>query len=94
MDISSSIANRIDLEDYITEALKELSRSAPIAEVCKVVCDKHGKELKGSGDIFYTWQYDIRWVAHRLRKRHILKQADRVPRGFWELESLFLKTKK
>ena len=41
--------------------------------------------LEATGDVFYTWQYDLRWAAMTLRKQGIMKPADDSPRGVWEL---------
>jgi len=37
------------------------------------------------GDLFYTWQYDMRWAATKLRRDGKLKAATRSPKGTWEL---------
>ena len=73
------------LEDWLVEALSERGGSATIIEVCKSVWDRHETDLHSSGDVFYTWQYDIRWAATRLRDDGILKAAEDSPRGVWEL---------
>jgi len=33
--------------------------------------------------IFYSWQYDLRWAAHKLRG--VMLAADASPSGVWEL---------
>ena len=38
-----------------------------------------------SGDLFYTWRYDIRWAAQTLRDSGVLKPDHEVPRGVWQL---------
>ena len=45
-----------------------------------------------SGDIFYTWQYDIRWVGTELRKLGIMKKDSK--RGIWELSDTFIQSNK
>ena len=73
------------LEDWVVEALSERRGSATIIEVCKSVWDRHEGDLRSFGDVFYTWQYDIRWAAHRLRRREVLRSASLSPSGMWEL---------
>jgi hypothetical protein len=46
---------------------------------------KHEPELRKSGDLFYTWQYGMRWAATELRKQEIMVLADSSERGKWEL---------
>ncbi len=78
------MATRADLQDWVLEALKELRRPAAVVDVCKVVWRRHEMGLRASGDLFYTWQYDIRWAAQKLRDAGKLKAADNknVP---WQL---------
>lgn len=73
------------LEMWILESLKEMNGSASLLEVCKWVWINKEKELRSSGDLFFTWQYDIRWAATRLRKKGMLQDAVVSPTGIWEL---------
>jgi hypothetical protein len=75
-----------NLRSWLVEALKAHSGSASIVEVCKYVWDNHENELKKHGDRFYTWQYDIRWVADKLRNEGVMS-GDLSPRGIWKLVS-------
>ena len=73
------------LEKMIIEAIKKSSGKASVLEVSKFIWDKYQDDLLKSGNILYTWQYDIRWVAVKLRERGILKQAASNKRGVWQL---------
>ena len=44
----------------------------------------HEKDLSGT-DLFYTWQYDYRWAATKLREKGTIKPAEDSPKGIWEL---------
>jgi len=79
------MAHRKDLRKWLTEALEANNGSASIVEICKYVWEKYENELRRSGDLFYTWQYDIRWAATQLRKEGIIRAADLSPKGIWEL---------
>ncbi|MFX0198017.1 MAG: hypothetical protein ACFFCW_18005 [Candidatus Hodarchaeota archaeon] len=79
------MAKREDLSDWLLNALKANGGSATIVEVCKYVWENYEDELRKSGDLFYTWQYDIRWAATQLRKQDIMRSADASPKGIWEL---------
>ena len=76
---------RYDLPDILYNAIKEMGGQTNIIDVCKYVWEKHAPELKVSGDLFYSWQYDIRWAATELRKTGRMKAADLSPRGIWEI---------
>ena len=79
------MANRHDLQDWIIQALQSLEGAGAIADVCRYVWDHHENDLRNSDDLFFTWQYDIRWAATRLRESGRLKEADQSPKGIWEL---------
>lgn len=51
-----------------------------------MVWRRHELDLRNSGSLFYTWQYDIRWAAQKLRDTGRLKPiAQRRPGVPWEL---------
>ncbi len=77
--------NRYDLPKVLYEALKTLGGQASIIEVCKYVWDNYHDALEKSGDLFYSWQYDIRWAATELRKTGRMKPAEVSPKGIWEI---------
>ena len=79
------MASRITLKSWILEALNDLDGSATIVQVAKHIWSKHEAELRSSGDLFYTWQYDMRWAARDLRVERRLRQNTPGDRGFWLL---------
>ncbi|MGI6362247.1 MAG: hypothetical protein ACOX21_00380 [Bacillota bacterium] len=74
-----------DLPDILYDSLKQLGGAATIVDVCKYVWTKYNMELERSGDLFYTWQYDIRWAATELRKTKKMRSSELSPKGVWEL---------
>ncbi len=74
-----------DLSNMIIEALRYYGGRASLVEICKYVWNNYESELRKSGDLFFTWQYRIRWQATQLRKKGILKPADSTPKGIWEI---------
>lgn len=45
---------------YVIEALRTLGNTGTVLEVTKRVWETHERDLQESGDLFYTWQYDVR----------------------------------
>ena len=79
------MATKVDLKHWLVEALKNAGGRDSVASICKHVWAAHEQDLRASGDLFYTWQYDIRWAAHSLRREGVLLPAESSPRGVWEL---------
>lgn len=79
------MATSEDLGKWIIEALRFFDGKATIIDICKFVWDKYEAELRSSGDLFYTWQYRIRWDGTKLRKAGIIKPPKSSPKGLWEL---------
>lgn len=77
------MSTKEDLKRYILEALDELNGSASIINISKVVWRRHQGDLYNGGNIFYTWNYDLRWAAHQLQKENRLNTLAR--RGVWSL---------
>jgi hypothetical protein len=79
------VSTKNDLQDWVEEALKSLGGRATIVDVARVIWYDHEVELRASGDLFYTWQYDMRWAAQMLRNSGRAKPTRGLPRGVWEL---------
>jgi hypothetical protein len=80
------VATKGDLVDWVVQALKTAGGSGSVLFVAKHIWDNHEKELRASGNLFYTWQYDTRWAATELRRRGILVGANEDRRGKWTLK--------
>jgi hypothetical protein len=81
------MATKEDLVPWVIEALCELGGRGSVTDVCRIVWHRHEAELRASGDLFYTWQYDIRWAAQKLRDEGRLRSMEGRRRGPWELVS-------
>ena len=80
------MTNKADLMDWVVQALDQLGGSAEVIEVSKQVWHNHENDLGLSGDLFFTWQYDLRWAAKKLRDSGVLKPSEgRRPHAKWEL---------
>lgn len=80
------MATRDDLCDWVVEALRAKGKRARIVEVCKYIWQHHEKELRKSGDLFFTWQYDVRWAGQKLRDNGTLVPVNGRRGAPWELK--------
>lgn len=76
--------SRSDLVEIVFEAVTALGGKASVAQVAKYIWDNYSSELQGS-KILYTWQYDMRWAALKLRKAGQFKSVSECDRGAWEI---------
>jgi hypothetical protein len=79
------MATKHDLQDWVRDALRDCGGNARLVEVAKFIWAHHEAQLKASGDLLYTWQYDMRWAANVLRRKGVMKPVAASPTGLWEL---------
>jgi len=79
------MATKHDLVDWLYAALQAQGGRARIADLCHHVWDNHEHDLRASRDLFFTWQYDIRWAAYQLRKQGKMRPNKVSHKGVWEL---------
>jgi hypothetical protein len=79
------LAKKDDLQDWVRDALRARGGRAKLVDVAKHIWLHHEEDLKASGNLLYTWQYDMRWAALVLRKKGIMNSANVSPSGTWEL---------
>jgi hypothetical protein len=67
-----------DLKPAILVALKHLGGNGNVTEIAKYIWENYETELRSSGDLFYTWQYDMRWAGQALQgEGKLLKKGDK-----------------
>lgn len=76
---------KTDLPEALEAVLVDLGGAGTILEVCERFWARYEEELRASGDLFYTWQYDIRWAATTLRRKGTMRDASLSDSGVWEL---------
>lgn len=79
------MAASLDLEQWVEDAVRHLDGAATIVDIAQHIWTEHEAELRDSGDLFYTWQYKMRWSANQLRRNGVFRAAELSPRGVWEL---------
>ena len=75
------MAKREDLLDWVQEAVLAIGKNATRVQVAKHIWSNHVTELRESGDLFFTWQYDMRWAAERLRRSGEIPENAVTPQG-------------
>lgn len=82
---ASPMAMKRDLETWIVQALRDQGREMSVVDVARHVWEHHEVELRDSGDLFFTWQYDLRWAAQNLRNDGVLASKEGRRSGGWSL---------
>jgi hypothetical protein len=75
--------DRNGLIPLILEALQANGGSARIHEIGKYVWDNHQTDLRNAGNLFYKWQYELRWASDQLAHEGKIRKGP--PRGTWHL---------
>ena len=57
------MASRDDLIDWVYKAVQGNGGKTKLVNVARHIWENHESELRSSGDLFYTWQYEMRWAA-------------------------------
>ncbi|MDD4815529.1 MAG: hypothetical protein PHQ62_00095 [Clostridia bacterium] len=85
---------RKDLPDILYNIIHQLGGKPNMMEIFKKFWKEYGSNFTTDDDIFYTWNYDIRWAATQLRKQRKMKPAstrentygeDVSSKGIWEI---------
>jgi hypothetical protein len=79
------MAKKQDLRYWVEESLIALGGQGRIADVGRHIWSIYARELRKSGDLFFTWQYDMRWAADQLRRDQTMRAASMSPKGMWQL---------
>lgn len=82
------VHDRNDLPGLLIKCLIELGGEGTIVEVCECFWSYYEEELKRSGSLLYTWQYDIRWAATELRKSNIMLNSRESPKELWQFAAV------
>lgn len=79
------MATKEDLKKWVVAALTSLGGKAWPTEVAKYIWDNYEADIRRSGSLLYTWQYDARWAATAMRKSGVLKAVHGRTDLPWEL---------
>ena len=77
------MVTREDLVPWVVDGLKANGHKVHFIEVAKHLWAHHRRELEGSGDFFFKWQYEMRWAGDQLVKAQRLIKHGHT--GIWEL---------
>lgn len=86
---------RNDLPDLLYKTIQSLGGKASMMDIFREFWKFYASKLDPAEDMFYTWNYDIRWAATELRNNGRMKPAhskenpgelvDESPKGIWEI---------
>jgi hypothetical protein len=79
------VASREEMKPWIIAALDSLGGRAWPSDVARYIWHNYEAEIRSSGPLLYTWQYDTRWAAMSLRKAGRLKAVNGRRDLPWEL---------
>ncbi|WP_394510238.1 hypothetical protein [Roseateles sp. DXS20W] len=71
------------MKAWVVEALARNGGEAHLLVVARDIWAHHEQELRGAGDLFFSWQYDMRWACTALREKGIVLPANKS--GIWTL---------
>jgi hypothetical protein len=77
---------RDDLKSVVLKAIIAKGGKARLIDVAKYIWEHHEHDLRGSGDRFYRWQYEMRWAANSLRAEGRLAPAESTDKGIWAIK--------
>ncbi|MBC7137334.1 MAG: hypothetical protein H5U17_01090 [Defluviimonas sp.] len=72
-----------DLKHWVAEAVSEAGGESRVIDIAKWIWLHHESDLRKSGDMFFKWQYDMRWAGQALVQDGTLNKTTR--RGYWKL---------
>jgi hypothetical protein len=75
LEMGGAVVTKNDLKAWVLDALIALGGSGRIAQIARHIWQHHEKELQASGDLFFTWQYAMRWAGQELQKERKLSKA-------------------
>jgi hypothetical protein len=82
---SFALIRKQDMALLVCDALESRGGKGTIVEVATFIWENYKDELEASGEIFYTWQYDMRWARHRLSEKGKLITKSRGRESVWVL---------
>jgi hypothetical protein len=53
---------------WVLDALRASEGEARVPNIARHIWENHEDDLRASGDLFYTWQYAMRWAGQVLQK--------------------------
>jgi len=74
---------KLELKKWTLEAIEKQGGSVTIVEICKHIWKHHEKELRAAGDLFYTWQYDMRWAGQKLEDEGLIVRQRHGRSNVW-----------
>lgn len=79
------MTNNESLQDWINDALSSLGGEGTIIDIAKYIWTHHERDLREKDDLFFTWQYQMRWAAQHMQKDKKLLKTKSGNKAIWKL---------
>ena len=73
------------VEPMLIDALKATNKPTLIVDVSKFIWNKYYDELKANDELFFKWQYQLRWAKDHLKSCGILATKKQGVYSLWYL---------
>jgi len=73
------------MKPMVVAALEYHGGMATLVQVAKYILENYEDDLKAAGDLYYRWQYVMRWSATHLRHDGRMVPAKDCDHGVWVL---------
>jgi hypothetical protein len=61
------VTTKSDLKEWVLTALRDLGGRGRVVEIARHMWEHHEGDLRSAGDLFFTWQYAMRWAGQELQ---------------------------
>jgi antitoxin component of MazEF toxin-antitoxin module len=75
MSEEKEMLGREDLKPWIVESLRASGNRGTVVQIAKHIWDNHKGELEAAGDMFFKWQYEMRWAGNQLVKERVITKS-------------------
>ena len=80
--MEASLQYREALQRWVLEAVSAIGGSGGVNDVARAIWERREHELRRS-EGFYSWQYDMRWAAQKLREKKLLGVRKEGSKSIW-----------
>ena len=76
-----------NLIEWVYRAIKAHGGKATILQIAKYIWKNHEEDLRSSDELFYKWQYRMRWAGQKLQMQKRIRKTKKDGLGIWVIVS-------